>query len=187
MTFNRTARAVAQASAANIVPVLQAGLLAIMIGVGCTAWAQSNQENPDWTESAVPPPPAFDLNKLVTFDGAISSSLVYGVDPSTIQISISDSVVRYVLVATSTTGARNVMYEAIRCSTGEFKTYARYSFDGRWSNVSDAQWRSLFAPMPSKHALYFARAGVCDGAAPVLSAAAVVRRLKNQDQKNGNY
>jgi len=105
--------------------------------------------------------------------------LVYGVDPSTIHISSSDSLVRYVVVATSASGARNVMYEAIRCSTGEFKTYSRYSPDGHWNTVAHPEWRSLFENMPSKHALRFAKAGACDNAAPAMSVDVLVNRLKN--------
>ena len=131
----------------------------------------------------MPAPPAFDVGKLVTFDVSAGSSLVYGVDPASIRISQSDGVVRYVMVATSAGGARNVMYEGLRCSTGEFKTYARYSADGRWSAVSQPEWRSLFGNMPSKHALRFAQAGGCDNATAPPSVSVLVRRLKNPNFK----
>lgn len=157
--------------------------LMLTLGMGGAAWAQLAPEDPDWKESEVPPPPAFDMSKLVTFDGAVNSTLVYGVDPASIRISGSDSLIRYVMVATSASGAKNVMYEAIRCSTGEFKTYARYASDGRWSPVSDASWRSMFAAMPSRHALYFARAGACDNAATPSSVNALLYRLKNPNLK----
>ena len=169
-------------------PALQAARvcaasLVLTLGMGGAAWAQLAPDDPDWKESEVPPPPTFDMGKLITFDGAVNSSLVYGVDPGAIKISGSDSLIRYVLVATSASGAKNVMYEAIRCSTGEFKTYARYSSDGRWSPVSDAGWRSMFGTMPSRHALYFARAGACDNAATPSSVNALVYRLKNPNLK----
>ena len=160
-----------------------ASCLVLALGMGGAAWAQLAPDDPDWKESEVPPPPVFDMGKLVTFDGSVNSSLVYGVDPASIRISGSDSLIRYVLVATSASGAKNVMYEAIRCSTGEFKTYARYSSDGRWSPVSDANWRSMFGTLPSKHALYFARAGACDNAATPSSVNALVYRLKNPNLK----
>jgi len=145
--------------------------------------AQTTEDDPDWTESAVPTAPAFDMSRLLTFSGAVSSSLVYGIDPASISISRSDGLVRYVLVASNASGARNVMYEAIRCSTGEFKTYARSSPDGRWTNVSNPEWRSVFGNMPSKHALYLAKAAICDGSAPATSVDIVVRRLKNPDYR----
>ena len=160
-----------------------AACLGLALGMAGAAWAQLAPDNPDWKESEVPPPPAFDMGKLVIFDGSVNSSLVYGVDPASIRISSSDNLVRYVLVATSASGAKNVMYEAIRCSTGEFKTYARYTSDGRWSPASDASWHSLFGTLPSKHALHFARAGACENAATPSSVNALVYRLKNPNLK----
>lgn len=133
----------------------------------------------EWKESEAPPPPAFDVNKLIQFDVPTSLSLVYGIDPATVSISKNDSLVRYVVVATSASGTRNVMYEALRCSTGEFKTYARYSSDGKWSSVSNPQWRSVFDNMPSKHPLRLARAGACDASAPAGSVLELVNNLKN--------
>ena len=159
-------------------------LLVLGAGMGGSAWAQLAADDPDWKESEVPPPPTVDLGQLVTFDGAVNSSLVYGVDPASLMISSSDSLVRYVLVATSASGAKNVMYEAIRCATGEFKTYARYTSEGRWRPVSDAGWRSMFGTLPSKHALYFARAGACDNAATPTSVNALVYRLKHPNRKD---
>lgn len=145
--------------------------------------AQNQVDEPDWKESEVPAPPAFDVSKLVTFEVSAGSSLVYGVDPASISITQSDGVVRYVIVATSASGARNVMYEGLRCSTAEFKTYARYSADGRWSPVNNPEWRSLFASMPSRHALRFAQAGGCDNATAPSSVKVLVARLKNPNFK----
>jgi hypothetical protein len=154
-------------------------LTLFFLGLTGSAWAQQTPDDIEWKESEVPPPPAFDVNKLITIDVRASSSLVYGVDPASISISVSDSVVRYVMVATSASGARNVMYEGIRCATGEFKTYARYSAAGRWSAVPHPEWRSMFDNMPSKHALRFAQAGACDSAAPPSTVAILVARLKD--------
>lgn len=157
--------------------------LMFLLGMGSTAWAQIVPDDPDWKESDVPLPPAFDMGRLLTFDGPVNSSLVYGVDPASLQISTSDGLIRYVLVASNASGAKNVMYEAIRCATAEFKTYARYLPDGRWSPVSDVRWRSMLGNMPSRHALYFARAGACDNASTPGSVNALVYRLKNPNSK----
>ncbi len=164
------------------VAALPAILLALTFSVSGAVWAQNLVDNPDWKESEVPPPPAFDFGKLVTFEVSRASSLVYGVDPASVSISKSDSLVRYVMVATSPSGARNVMYEGIRCSTGEVKTYARYLPDGRWQPVANAEWRSVFSGMPSQHALRFARAGACDGSAPEGSVREIVNRLQNSNK-----
>ena len=153
--------------------------LVFSLVLGPAAWAQLTADDPDWKELEVPPPPAFDLGKLVTFEVSPNSSLVYGVDPASIRISKADGIVRYVMVASSASGARNVMYEGIRCATGEFKTYGRYSPEGGWKMAGQPEWHSVFANMPSKYALRFAQAGGCDNAAVPPSVDVLVSRLKN--------
>ena len=157
---------------------------ALLLSFSSLLWAQLAVEDAEWKESELPPPPAFDVGKLLRVDVSLNSSLVYGVDPASISISKSDSLVRYVMVATSPSGVRNVMYEAIRCSTGEFKTYAHYSPEGRWNMAGNPEWRSMFGNMPSRHALRFAQAGACDNAAVPISVNDVVSRLKNTDSRS---
>ena len=157
-------------------------LLTLSLGAlaagGETNKFSSNVDDPEWVETEAPPPPTFDASKLVMFDVSVNSALVYGVDPSTIRISNSDGLVRYVVVAESKSGVRNVLYEALRCSTGEYKTYARYSSDGQWSATTDPKWKSMFGNMPSRHPLRLARAGGCENAAPPSSVASMISRLK---------
>ncbi|WP_029525906.1 CNP1-like family protein [Polaromonas glacialis] len=155
----------------------------LLLGLSTSVLSQFAVDEPEWKESDTPPPPAFDMGKLISLDVSPNSSLTYGVDPASISLTKSDGVVRYVMVATSASGARNVMYEGIRCSTGEFKTYARYSADGKWSLVTDPQWRSMFGNMPSKHPLRLAKAGACDNAAPASSVKEMVSRLKNPNSR----
>ena len=144
-------------------------------------------DNPDWKESEVPPPPAFEMGKLLTFTVTANQFMVYGVDPASISISSSDSVVRYVVVATSQSGVRNVMYEALQCARGEVKTYARVATGGEWQVVKDPQWRSVFEKTPSMHALAFAKIGACDDAAPATSVREIVYKLKNAGRYRDNY
>ncbi len=152
-----------------------------------TAWAQRDVEMADWKEEAVPPPPAFDVSRLLTFDVSQASSLRYGVDPATLRIS-KDGVLSYVMVATSASGASNVLYEGIRCVTGEVKTYARYNPPGTWTAVTPApEWRSVFGNMPSRHALAFAKAGACDNAAQASSVNEIIRQLKTNRFSKFNW
>lgn len=155
-----------------------AGILAgLLLCASGSLRAQSDADEAVWLESDTPPPPAFDVGRLVTIEVSANSALVYGVDPASISISKSDGLVRYVMVAGSASGARNVMYEAIHCATGQVKTYGRH-VDGRWSMAEQPQWRSLYS-MPLKYALRFAQAGACDGAAAPSSVQALLSRLKS--------
>ena len=155
--------------------------LAALLGLAClagAALAQLPADNPDWKETDAPPPPAFRTDRLVTFETTTkATALSFGVDPATITIS-GDGVVRYVVVASSQSGAMNALYEGIRCTTAEFKSYARYHPDSGWTPVPNPSWRSLYDPLPSRHALAFARAGACSCKAPNRSVPDIVRDLK---------
>jgi hypothetical protein len=134
--------------------------------------------DPDWQEAEVPPPPAFSRDKLLPLDMPNYVTVQFGVDPATLAIS-PDGIVRYVVVASSSSGSVSAFYEGIRCATGEVKTYARASNAGIWTLVKDAQWRGLTDNQPSKHAWVFARQGACEGrAAAASSAKDIIRAMK---------
>lgn len=142
-----------------------------------TCFAQLVELNPDWKEVEVPPPPAFNAERLVPIDMPRHVSLKLGVDPQTLRIT-EDGIVRYVMVATSSSGNINASYEGIRCLTGEVKTYARYTASGQWTSVTNPEWKPLNGNQPSLHALALARQGACEGrAATAQSAEAIVRKL----------
>ncbi len=155
--------------------------LATGLAVACMgAAAQLTPTDPDWKELEAPPPPVFEVSRLVPFDVSINSALQFGVDPATINIG-RDGVVRYVIVARSTSGAVNAMYEGLRCSTGEMRTYARYNASGGWSRTEKNDWRSMWGNAASRHTLMFAKQGGCTGNATPRSVDEIVRSLRNQD------
>ena len=167
--------------------VMAMNFTAVAMAAGERPYENTNvQDQVEWKETEVPPPPAFDVSKLITFDVAASSALSYGIDPATLQISPKDGLIRYVMVASSPSGARSVLYEGIRCATGEFKTYARYTSDSQWIAATDPQWKSMYQNAPSKHPLRLAQAGACDNAAAAQSAASVVMKLKNPNFRTLN-
>lgn len=159
-------------------------LLAVLLFLGLSqVYAQLAADDPDWKEVDAPAPPEFDRRRLVAVDMPVGGELKFGVDPTTITIG-KDGVVRYVLVASSPSGNFNAMYEAIRCATGEFKTYARRSSDGPWSIVLQPNWRSMQDNQPSRHAWRLAKQGVCMGRAPASSATEIVQNLKSPKPDN---
>ncbi|MGJ7489234.1 CNP1-like family protein [Variovorax sp. ZT4R33] len=152
--------------------------LALACLLGATGGASAQLfENPEWKESAVPPPPAFDENRLVPIDMPRYMTLKFGVDPATIAIT-GDGVVRYVVVANNKAGgASNAFYEGVRCATGEMKSYARYGGAG-WETVPNPEWKKMFS-LNSSYTLALSQQGLCRGAAPRGSVNEMVQRLKN--------
>lgn len=152
-----------------------AGALALC----CAAWAPAQAQvfgDDNWQEGEVPAPPAFSLDRLIRFEVNPSSPMVFAVDPQTISISPVDRVVRYVVVASSPSGSRNVFYEGIRCPAGEVKTYARHNGE-KWVMASDPKWLPM-SMLASRHALQLARQGACDNSGTPSRPEDVVRMLR---------
>lgn len=165
----------------------QRALLTLTVAIGLAlhgslASAQSAADDPDWKESAVPPPPSFDVQRLVPFDVSINSPLKWGFDPETMKIT-GDGIVRYVVVAQSPSGAQSAMYEAVRCATGEWKTYARFHKDSGWTVATDPQWLSL-RKQPSPHAQRLAQQGLCIGGSAAQTVRDIVRNMKLPNPNN---
>jgi hypothetical protein len=57
-------------------------------------------------------------------------------------LSVADAIVRYALVALSTSGAENVAYEAINCRSAEMRLLAIGRAGGTWS-PQESSWRSI--------------------------------------------
>jgi len=132
------------------------------------------QDEP-WQELAVPEAPPLKADGLVSID-LTGSTLRFGVQPDSVSIG-KDGVVRYVVVATSSTGAINAMYEGIHCASGQVKVYARHTPGTGWSPTKDAPWRALQDNSATRHSLAIARNGACIGRGANSSPQQVLRDL----------
>lgn len=149
----------------------------LLLAATSGAFAEYVEPEVDWKEGEVAAPPAYDVSRLIPIESARSSSLALGIDPNTLSAG-ADGVVRYVLVATSPQGTHTALFEGIRCGSAEFRTYARRNADSDWVPAAKSTWQSLFATLPSAHALAVARAGVCVGKAANTPLDAMVRSLR---------
>ena len=151
-------------------------LLACALGGAALAHAQLFNKDSDWKETEVPPPPAFDQNKLVAIDMPPYMTLKFGIDPGTIKVS-DDGVVRYVVVATHKEGGGfNAFYEGLRCATAEYKSYARFN-NGSWDLTPAPEWKRL-GDRNSTYTKALATQALCRGNAPRASVGEMVRYLR---------
>lgn len=154
----------------------------MLLALAALAFGVAAQDTPEseWQETQVPAPPAFNTDRLVALEMPPYVSMRFGIDPATLTIT-RDGVVRYVVVATNSTGSYSAMYEGIRCATGEVKVYARSSAAGSWNTVKDPQWQALNSTV-SKHAMILAKEAACaDGTSSTArSVDAIVNALKSR-------
>lgn len=140
----------------------------------------NNFEPREWQESEAPPPPDFDLRRLVPLDMPHYMSLRFGVDPRTMSVT-GDGVVRYVVVAHREGGGTvNAFYEGVRCATGEYKTYARHS-GGQWhASAAAPEWKRI----DDRNSIYtyqLARQSLCRGRAPRQTVEDMIRELRQPE------
>lgn len=120
-----------------------------------------------WQESEVTLPGPVQRSQLIPFDMSSRTELQFSVDASSIAIG-TDRVLRYVLVARSASGAENILYEGLRCETGEARNYARWNqSEQRWvPHTGSTPWRSLSGVAASMPAARLAYLAFCEGRTP---------------------
>jgi len=121
-------------------------------------------------------PPFPKAENLVAFEAGAAVRFRFAVDASSLAPG-RDGVVRYILVATSPTGARNISFEGIRCRTGTFRVYALGRDDGTWSE-RPGEWRPIVdrRAQPARHALW--RDYFCPHRVPIAEAREGVAALR---------
>ena len=116
-----------------------------------------------WSESdQITFPQAPRNTDLVPLDSELTDGRYqYLIDRASVSMG-SDQVLRYTVVLQSDTGARNVLYEGIRCATSEFKTYAYATQGGEFRPMTSASWRKLSTTAPYDYRRLLAQRYVCD-------------------------
>ncbi|ALK29288.1 Lipoprotein [Burkholderia plantarii] len=99
---------------------------------------------PTWHENTVDTlPPLPQPSNLLSFEVSQNSPLKFFVDEKSIAVG-SDGIVRYTSVITSPAGARNVIYEGIRCDTYEWRQYAALNADhDGWDRTVATDWQRI--------------------------------------------
>lgn len=143
------------------------------------AQLRDDPDAPPWQETAVKPPSTFSTDQLQAFDVSAGTALSYGIDPKTLSVG-EDGVVRYVMVARSSSGALNVLYQGIRCQTAEVKTYGRWNNNAAsWNVNAKEEWHELSFSGFTRPAMLLARAGICEGRTINGNPQKILQTLKN--------
>lgn len=114
-------------------------LLAIAACAGPIRFPEDDLERKPWDlQKALLPPYPKEANLLRIYVGS-ATPFTFFVDPASVSVG-QDGIVRYTLVARSSSGATNISYEGMRCETYENKTYAFGRSDGTWVPARNQQW-----------------------------------------------
>lgn len=131
-----------------------------------------------WQEIAVQLPPAPQPENLAPFYVSATATQSFAIDTKSLTVG-EDGVIRYTLVATSDSGAKNVSYEGIRCATYERKLYAFGRTDGTWSRSRKDQWEKIVSNAINRQHAALARDFFCEETTIAGKADDMITRIRN--------
>ncbi len=100
-------------------------------------------EAPKWKESDIVLPPFPNRDELVKVEvDRVDMPFSFYIDPTSLNVG-KDGVSRYTMLIESFSGASNIMYEGINCSTGEYRTYAYGTYDDKFSKARVSSWSNI--------------------------------------------
>lgn len=109
----------------------------------------------------------------------------YYLDPKSLSVG-ADGVTRYTVVIVSRTGAKNVLFEGIRCDTREYKTYAYGALDNTLRALSEARWAPISGRGATVYRQQFYGYYLCSPQRFPWSPEQVIQRVKYPAQ-NSNF
>jgi len=139
-----------------------------------------------WTESGIELPAYPEEANLLRAYITGQATFKFYVDSKSISIG-DDGVVRYALLARSTSGADNVSYEGMRCAKTEYKVYALGSPDRTWTLVRNAEWKPVKDPGINKYHYDLHRFYFCPYKIVPRSASDVITAIKDGIPYPGPY
>lgn len=135
-----------------------------------------SKEKP-WQEIAIQLPLPPKVENLLPFYVSPTATQSFSIDTLSLSVG-ADDVIRYTLVATSETGAKNVSYEGIRCSSYEKKLYAFGQTHGGWSRSRRDQWERISTNTPNRQHAALAKDYFCLELVVAGTAEEMVERIR---------
>lgn len=129
----------------NLLPLLcLLPLAAHALDLEKTNWGKFEHdfEEKPWVELEAQLPPAPKPENLLPFFVSSATENRFFIDSASLSRG-DDEVLRYTLVIKSSSGAVNVSYEGMRCSSRELKRYAFGRTGGSWSKARNTKWEPI--------------------------------------------
>ena len=119
-----------------------------------------------------PPPLAADLLQLTVASDSPNRFLI---DPRSVVVTPSSS--RYTVLVETPSGARNVSYEGIRCSTRERRIYAVDNGNG-WVKARTSTWQRITENALNRHHAVLQKDVFCPREGPVGSTELALQKIR---------
>lgn len=133
-------------------------------------------ERRGWKEGEfkLPAPPK--PEDLLEFYVSATTEFRFFIDQKSLSVG-KDGVVRFTLLARSTSGAESVSYEGIRCSEGSYRVYA-YGRQGTGWTERESDWRPIEVKTTQRWRNALLREFFCPMRTPIFDAAEGIDALR---------
>lgn len=128
-----------------------------------------------WVDSPVVLPAAPITENLLPFYSNDNQS--FFIDSKSISI-VADGSLRFTLVSTSQSGAKNVSYEGLRCDSNLKRLFAFGRADGTWSNSRRNEWESFSSKGVNQQHGTLAWDFACDGGSIAGNVEKIIQRIR---------
>ena len=132
-----------------------------------------------WQEIAIQLPAAPVTENLLPFYVSATATQTFALDSKSLALG-ADGVIRYTLITSSATGARNISYEGIRCESFEKKLYAFGHSDGTWSRSRQDKWEPIVRNAANRQHATLAQDYFCEGLSVAGDAKTMLERIRTQ-------
>ena len=130
-----------------------------------------------WNEVEVKIPNASPSKQLKPFFVSINTTLAFAIDAESIELG-RDDVMRYIIVITSPTGARQVSYEGIRCEKHEWRLYGNLQSDGQWRRNPGSKWQLIMPNSYNRYHSALVKDAFCENSIPRRNIKEIISLLK---------
>jgi hypothetical protein len=149
-----------------------------------TSFAQTEEEindlDKEWKEIALTLPEAPKEANLLPFSIGPIATQRFFIDSQSVTVG-KDAVVRYTLVSISSSGAKNISYEGMRCDVRQRRLYAFGRPDGSWSRARTAEWEKINPKAANRQHATLASDFLCNAGMVSGTAAQIIQRIRNND------
>ena len=130
-----------------------------------------------WNEVEVKIPNAPPSKQLKPFFVSVNTSLTFALDAESIELG-KDDVMRYIIVITSPSGAKQVSYEGIRCEKHEWRLYGNLQSDGQWRRHPGSKWQLIMPNSYNRYHSALVKDAFCENSIPRRNIKEIISLLK---------
>jgi len=162
-----------------------------------SGYAELENDSPDlgggfieaekWKESDVTIPPFPVSGDLIKVEvDRVDMPFSFYIDSKNISSITNNDLIRYTVIIESDSGAKNVLFEGLRCQAGEYRTYAYGTYDNKFSKANVSNWQRITDTGFMAHRYNFYKHYMCNDLRAPYSVSEIIRKIRYPEDFQGS-